>query len=276
MGISKYFKTLLRSYLLNPYIISWGILFILFWEAMGVYVFSKGIDKEYMLYVIGSYYGQFLILGLGSVAGVLVRSIYSASFSVRYISKFSRLNPRRLFIENSTATIIFLMIYSTIVWGLLVLLAFIRFNEWYMPKNVPGIIGVTIIVAIFMYIFGLFQAYVIIFLRRPQLSSFISFVPLMLSFISHSAFWIDFKWLAYVIPFNIISNITYYYYTDSEPYTGAIVENVKEEAMGGNPSYADPIISLISLIAWTILLVLMNCVLIRESQGVSYEELRLV
>ena len=273
---SKYFKALLRSYLLNPHVIFWGVFFILFWEVMAVYVFTEGMAKAYMIYGIASFYGQLLIIGLGSIAATLIQSMYAASFSIRYVTKFSKLHPRKFVLENFLASIIFLMIYSAIIWWLLVLLAYIRFGEWYMPKSPLGIIGVTIAIAIFMYLFTLFMTYIIIFLRAPKMSPFISFLPLMLSFVSYAAFWVDFGWLAYIIPFNIISNTIFYYYTNTKPFTGDIIGNSIKMYTGQEPRYADPILSIIALFVWIIVLAMIIYMLIRKSKGISYEELRIV
>ncbi len=274
--LSKYFRSLIRSYLLNPYVIFWGVLFILFWEVMSIYVFTQNVEKAYMLYSIASFYGQLLIIGLGSVAVTLIQSMYIASFSIRYITKYSRLGPKQFMAENFLATIIFLLIYSAIIWVLLVGLACIRFGEWYLPKNVLGITLSTVIIAIFMYVFMMFMTYIIIFLRVPKFASFISFLPLMLSFVSYASWWIDFDELAYIVPFNLISNIIFYYYTDSKPFTGAIIENFIKMSMGQQPSYADPILSMLSLVIWIILLSAINYLLIKKSKGISYEELRIV
>lgn len=274
--MTKYFKKLLKGYFLNPALVFWGILFILFWEVMAVYVFAKDVAEEYMIYAIASFYGQLLIIGLGSIASGLISYYYSASFSVRYVTKFSKLNPRKFFVEHFSATITYLLAYSIIIWGLLVGLAFVKNNEWYLPENPFGLAFATIIIAIFMYLFTMFMSYIIIFIRKPKYSNFIGFLPLMLSFISYAAFWVDFGGLAYIIPFNLISNATYYYYTDTKPFTGDIIGNMIKIAMHEEPSYADPTLTIFALVLWCLILIALNYILIRKAKGISYEESRLL
>jgi len=276
MVFTKYFRYSLRQYFLNPYFIFWGIIFIYFWILMCAYVFAKGVPGDYMLYVVGSDYGQLLILGLGSASVSAAFTFYYSSFAVRFVTKFTKLNPRRFLIENFLSTILYLCVYSGIIWGLSVATFYSKFGEWYLPKDPLGLIGVTILSAIFLYLFSLMLVYFVILLRAPKLSNFIGYVPLMLSFLAYAAFWVDFGIAVYISPFNLISNLTYYFYTKEKPFTGDIIGNFMKLIQNETPSYADPVLSVVALCIWILICGILSYIFVRKSRGISYEELRIL
>lgn len=274
--MTKYFRYLLRQYFLNPYFIFWAIIFIYFWIWMCAWVFSRGVPEEFMLEVVGSDYGQLLIIGLGSASISAAYTFYYSSFAVRFVTKFSRLSPARFVVENFLATVAFLTAYTGLVWLLMVLTFYARYGEWYLPRNPAGLVGVSVLSAVFLYFFAMVLVYLVIFLRVPRLAEFVSYIPLMLSFVAYAAFWLDFGVAAYIIPFNLISNLCYYCYTGEKPFMGDIIGNIGRLIEGKEVSYADPALSVISLIAWTAACAAVAYVLVRKSRGVSYEEIRVL
>ena len=276
-GPSIYFRTSLLHYLLNPYSWFWGVVFMSFWAAMSAFVFSKGTPEQYLLHHFGSTYGQLLILCVGSVAIGIVNSLYYSSFSVRFITKYSKLSTKRFYVEHFLSTIIALMIFALVLWLLQVSFYFIKFGEVYLPKNPVGTIFAVVISVCFIYAFSMFETYVVICLRRP-LSAIFDALPLMLSFIAYAAFWIDFKIYSLAIPFYLISAIMFYFYTNQKPFTGDIIGNIRYLAQYDSvPKGAelDPILAIASMILWTIALSIASIFLIKKAKGVSIEEIQL-
>ncbi len=275
---TRYFKVSLLHYLLNPYLWFWAIFFMSFWAAMGAFVFSRETPPAYVQYHFAAIFGQLLILCIGSIAISIVQSIYYASFSIRFVTKFSRLNSGRFYVEHSLSTILALIVFSLILWMLQLSFYFIKFREIYLPKKPLGTILALVLSACFMYVFSVFITYLTICSRKGMMRSFASYIPLMLSFVAYAGFWIDFQKLCPFLPFYLISAITYYFYMDQKPYTGDIINNLIFQSHHGyvnKEGILEPSLAIISMIAWIIILSILSIFLIKKARGISIEELQL-
>ena len=276
--LTRYFKSSLLHYLLNPYLWFWAIIFMAFWAAMGAFVFSKEVPTAFMSYHFASMFGQLLILCVGSVAVAIVQSVYYASFSVRFITKFSRLNSKRFYMENFLSTVLALIIFSLTLWLLQIGFYYIKFHEVYLPKKPIGVVLSLTLAACFMYVFSIFTTYITICIRKPGISTLISYAPLMLGFVAYSAFWIDFKKASLLLPFYLMAAITYYFYMDQKPFTGDITGNMIYQYTYGHvneEAILEPSLAIISMIAWIAVLSILSIFLIKKAKGISIEELQL-
>ena len=276
--MTRYFKVSLLHYLFNPYLWFWAIIFMGFWAAMGAFVFSRGTPTEYVSYHFASMYGQLLILCVGSVAIGIVQGLYYASFSIRFMTKFSKLNSRRFYMEHFLSTITALIIFSLVLWLIQVVFYYIKFSEVYLPEKPIGMALALILSVCFMYVFSVFTAYLTICLRKPAISMLVSYAPLMLGFVAYAAFWVDFKKLSLLLPFYLISALTYYFYVDQKPFTGDIIGNIRYQlehyGQVKEGAILEPSLAIISMIIWIIGLSALCIFLIKRAKGVSIEELQ--
>ncbi len=275
--LSRYFKTSLLHYMLNPYLWFWAIIFMGFWAAMGAFVFSKGTPTEYVSYHFASMYGQLLILCVGSVAIGIVQGLYYASFSIRFMTKFSKLNSRRFYMEHFLSTITALIIFSLVLWLIQVAFYYIKFSEVYLPERPIGLALAVLLSACFIYAFSIFVTYLTICLKNKVIRMLMSYITLMLGFVAYAGFWIDFKKLSLLLPFYLISALTFYFYMNEKPYTGAIIDNMLAQTHGNVKEEAllEPSLAIVSMILWTIALSIASIFLIKKAKGVSIEELQL-
>nr|MDO8135255.1 hypothetical protein [Candidatus Njordarchaeum guaymaensis] len=120
---------------------------------------------------------------------------------------------------------------------------------------------------LFLYALSLFLNLIIIVLRAPRSAAFISFVPLMLGFLSYVALWLDFGIVAYISPFNCLTSAGYYYYSGRSAPTGNYL-------MPGAGTLKDMPLVMLSLIVWVVFLLLTDIVLLRKMRGVGVEDIR--
>lgn len=276
--LTRYFRASLLHYLLNPYLWFWAVAFMSFWAAMSAFVFSKNVPQEYMSYHFASTFGQLLILCVGSIGISIVGGLYYASFSVRYVTKFSKLSPKRFYVEHFLSTISALLIFSLILWLIQLFFYYIKFDEIYLPERPLGLALALLLSVCFIYVFSVFLAYLTIWLRKPAISTFVSYVPLMLGFVAYAGFWVDFKEFSLLLPFYLISAITYYFYVDQKPFTGNIIGNMIYQLTYGHAkegALLEPSLAIASIVVWIIILSAICVILIRKARGISIEELQL-
>ncbi|AFH42001.1 hypothetical protein [Fervidicoccus fontis] len=139
----------------------------------------------------------------------------------------------------------------------------------YPPENTLGLVVSSLLSAVFLYAFSAFLSLLMIVLKSPKSASFVTAVPLMLSFLSYSSLWLNLKASAYISPFNCISALFYYYFSGNEPATGGYFTSGGKELMNVT-------LTAFSLIGWTIIMLILAIILLRKMRGVSIEEIRLV
>jgi len=274
--LTKYFYYTIIGYLKNPYILFWALGFMSFWAAMAAFVFSKNVPADFADYNFAMVYSQLLVLCVGSVAIGIVETMYYSSFSIRFFTKFSKLNSRRFVFENALSTIIVLIIYSLALLVIQSIFFNIKFGEFYAPKLVGNFVVGMLLSAMVIYLFSLVLAYIPIAIAKPKIKTFMAYIPLILGFIVYAAFWVDLKYAVFFIPLNIVSLLTYYAYTGEKPYTGDLIGNMIAEFQGKpTGTKVEPTIMYATAIVWIIVLAIVAVVLIQKARGVSIEELRL-
>lgn len=269
--MTKYLWMNAKSLLLNPYLIFWSIFFIEFWVIMWTYVFGGQIPRTES--AIRDYtaltFGNMLMLSLSGAAISIAASLLHSSRSVRFVTKFTKLSPSRFLAENLLSSLVVFLVVAVIMF-VSVLLAFnAKFGMLLLPKQVFGLSYSIVISVLFMYVLSLFLNLFIVNLKASKSASFITFLPLMLAFISYSALWIDFGNAVYVSPFNLITSLTYFYFSGTVPPTGNFF-------MPGQKTFVDITLAAVSLIAWLVIFVALDLFLLRKMRGVGIEEIRVV
>jgi len=268
--MTKYFEMNVKSLLTNPYLIFWSILFIEFWILMWVFVFGNEIPplEEAVRLYMASAYGNLLILSLSGACVTIGGSILYSSKSIRYVTKYTRLSPSRFLFENLVSSLVVLLIVCAVMLLSVIALFYSKFALFIVPVNPIGLAGSLLLSTLFIYALSLFLNLLIVTLKAPKSANFISFLPLIFGFVSYSALWIDFKAAVYVSPFNCITSICYFAASGEIPPAGNFF------APPNSQTLVDVNLALISLIAWTVVLIVVDVLLLRKMRGVGVEEIR--
>jgi len=269
--LTKYLWMNAKHLLTNPYLIFWSILFIEFWVFMWAYVFGAYIPpiEEAVRLYMASAYGNLLMLSLSGAAVTIASTLLYGSKSIRYVTKYTRLSPARFLIENFASALIVLLTISSVMFLSVIGVFHAKFGFTILPANAVGLVFSIFLGAVFIYALAFFLNSIVVVLRSPKSSSFIFFLPLIFAFTAYAALWVDFGNLAYASPFNCIVSTCYYYLSGKAPPTG----NLTSMAQNNRP-LVDVNIALASLLAWSIILMVLDTLLLRKMRGISIEEIR--
>lgn len=269
--MTKYFNFNLKALLTNPYLIFWAIIFMEYWVLMWAYVFGANVPpyEEAISDYTSMAYGSLTIISLSAVATGIAETLIHSSKSIKFVTKYTKLSPARFLAENAASSLMVLLIVSAIMFSSVIGVFWHKFGMLVLPKSPLGLAATTLLSAIFLYAFSAFLSLLIVVLKAPKSASFVTFIPLMLSFLSYSSLWIDFKIFAYISPFNCISALFYHYYSGKRPVTGGFFMSNGKELM-------DTALTTVSLTAWIITMLALVIILLRKMRGVSIEEIRLV
>jgi len=268
--MTRYLEMNAKSLLTNPYLIFWSIFFIEFWVFMWAYVFGNGIPpiEEAVRAYTAMGYGNLLMLSLSGACITIANSLLFSSRSVRFVTKYTKLSPSRFLLENILSSLIALLAVSGIMFISVFLVFSSKFGMFPLPTNVGGLIFSTFIGTFFIYAMSLFMNLVIVILRAPKAASFISFLPLILGFTAYMALWIDFGVASYILPFNCIVSVCYYFFAGQSPSTGNYFAP-------GEKTLVDINLALASLLAWAAMLIVLDIILLKKMRGIGVEEMRM-
>jgi len=269
--LTKYFNLNLKLLLTNPSLIFWAIIFVEYWVFMWAFVFSGGLPpiEEAVKNYVSLAYGSLIVISLSAAATSICYGLIYSSKSIKFVTKYTKLSPLRFLVENFASCFIVLLIISAVMFASVVGLFCYKFGMLILPENALGLVVISLLSAIFLYALSAFLSLLLVVLRAPKSASFISFVPLILSFLAYGSLWTDFKILAYISPFNCITALCYHFFSGRQPVTGAFLMSNGENLMSVP-------FSMVSLIAWTLVLLTLVVVLLRKMKGVGIEEIRLV
>ncbi|MGB9756346.1 MAG: hypothetical protein ACPLVJ_00995 [Candidatus Bathyarchaeales archaeon] len=269
--MTKYFSLSLKALLFNPALIFWAILFVEYWVLMWAYVFGANVPayEEVVKDYTSMAYGSLTIISLSAVATGIADALIHSSKSIKFVTKYTKLSPSKFLAENLASSLIALLIVSAIMFCSMIGVFWHKFGMLVLPENPLGLLTATFLTAIFLYAFSAFLSLLVVVLRAPKSASFVTFIPLMLSFLSYSSLWIDLKIFAYISPFNCISALFYHYFSGKQPVTGGFFTTSGKELM-------DITLTACSMIAWTVTMFILVVTLLRNMRGIGIEEIRLV
>jgi hypothetical protein len=267
--MTKYLKMNAKSLLTNPYILFWSILFIEFWVLMYAYIFGNYIPQveEAVRIYTATAYGNLLMLSLSGAAVTIASSLLYSSRSIRFVTKYTKLSPSGFLVENLVSSILVLLAISAVMFVSVTGVFYAKFGFVMMPVNPGGLLFGILTSTLFIYALALFLNLSVIILRAPKSASFISFLPLMLAFTAYAALWVDFGNVMYFSPFNCIVSVCYYFFSGQAPPTGNFL-------VPGGQNLVNMSLATGSLIAWSVILMALNMVLLRKMRGVGVEEIR--
>jgi hypothetical protein len=271
--MTKYLEMNTKSLLTNPSLIFWSILFIEFWVFMWAYVFGGNSGIPPMEEAVRAYtamgYGNLLMLSLSGACTTIANSLLYSSRSVRFITKYTKLSPSRFLLENLLSSLAVLLTISGIMFTSVFLVFSSKFGMFLIPANPGGLVFGTFIGTLFIYALSLFLNFIIVVIRAPKSASFlVSFLSLILGYTAYMALWVDFGAASYILPFNCIVSVCYYFFTGRSPPTGDFFGQHKGILVDVNMALA-------SLLAWAAMLIILDTVLLKKMRGIGVEEMRI-
>ena len=254
----KYLYYFVYSHLTRGVTVFWSIFFVLFWLAMGAYVFGNQIPEEvkmlplevYKEAVLGYTSGWYALSGLISFSAAAVSLVYSylrSSASVAYVTRFTRLSSKKLTAYNILGSSVFMTILAVV----LLLSTYAMFSHSFGSNLAPYSPALVILVGlasgVFFYALSLTLANIMLSTRLIKGLNMISFLPLVLAFLlGYGQTFVNLGyWIVHLSPYNNIMNLLAYAYVGREipiVYAAPPSETVNLT------------ISTVSLIAWITLL----------------------
>jgi hypothetical protein len=267
--MTRYLWMNTKNLLRNPYLIFWSVFFIEFWVIMWAFVFAGNLPQieEVMRGSVATAWGSLVVLSLSAAASSIAMSLLYSSKSIRYVTKYTKLSPSRFLLENLLSSLAVLATISVIMFFSVLLAFYAKNGVLVLPVDPVGLIFSTFLGNLFLYALSLFLNLAIIVLRAPRSASFISFLPLMLGFLSYVALWLDFGIVAYISPFNCLTSVGYFNYSGKSAPTG-------DYLMPGVATLMNMPLAMLSLILWIGFLLSLDIVLLRKMRGVGLEEIR--
>lgn len=282
--MTKYLKYKVRAVVLHPAILTWSIGFVLFWVVMWVFVFGKGIleykGKPWYAEAVGSYvglaYGSLGLIALGSVATGLTDGMQHASVSIRYVTKYTRLGPRRFVLEDTLASLVSLVLVALVIILATVSLAWARYGVLVIPERPLWLALDLILAGLMLYELSLLLGYLVVWVGRPKLRGFITMIPLLLSFISYATLFTDLgNAIAYLFPFNSFLALAVYHSTALEPPgSGFLWWITSYYIQPGSYEAVDIPLLYASLILWILALAALLVLVVRRARGIPVEAAR--
>ena len=271
----KIFKYYTKSLFLSPEGIFWSIVFVVFWLFMGAHLFIRGIPEEVVAlyeFKIGytaSWYGVAGTFSLASLCVGLCYYFLYATSSLPYVTKYGKVSISSFFLQIISGT----FLYSSFLAAILMLCTYGIFSHALSYNLLPGNPWLAFLFVgmggLFYYLLAMAIILVLILLRKVKSVRLVSFLPMMASYalVFLQVFGAAGKTLVYASPFNnIYSLATYAYFGEPIPLEWGMAAD--------KPILIDPTYSMLILLAWMIILAIVNICLMRGVKEVPTEELR--
>ncbi|MCR8472244.1 MAG: hypothetical protein QW819_04360 [Candidatus Korarchaeota archaeon] len=275
--MTSYLKYKLKELLTNAELLGWSIGFIEFWVFMWIFVFTpvSMVDEWTKIFLqvnTGLAYSFLGVLSMAAAGAGLTGGIYRSSIPTRYITKFSRLGPALYLLEDFLASLAAILVYVLVIFVSVIGLSYARWGVIALPYSPVGIFAGLLMAAVTFYWLSYAFALAIVVTRRTRALTIASYTPLILGFTAYSQLWIDFGSAVYFTPVVPLIGLLAYHGTGMYPPTGAYLGWL----------YSDKLYPALNLrlaaassITWIAILIVISMILLRESRGVSIEEIKL-
>ncbi len=271
----KIFKYYIKSLFLSPEIIFWSIVFIIFWLFMGAYFFVRGIPEEvvslheFKIGYTSSWYGSSGTFSLAILCVSLCYYFLFTTSSLPYITKYGKVSTTSFFFQIIFGT----FLYATFLSMVLMLSTYVIFSQAFSSNLLPQkpelallFIGIG---GVFYYLVAAAIVLALILLKKVKSVRLASFLPMMITYalVFLQIFGLASETLVYTSPFNVIYSLTAYAYL-GEPIPLKTGMQTDESVL------IDPAYSILILLAWIIILAVVDIYLMRKVKEVPTEELR--
>ncbi len=250
----------------------WSLFFVMFWLAMGAYVFPGGRLALAPYVVKLGYTASWMALSSlisfsAAAISLTYRTLY-ASAAVPYVVRYTRLGEGRLIASDIAAASAFMAILAAVLMAF-TYATFSHALKADLPPRAPAIlVGVALWAGVFFYLFTAVLANLALTVRSSLTRSmtFISFAPLILAYaFGFGQTFADVGWaVVHLSPFNNIMNLMYHAYMGGPvPTTYAMPSR----------ETVDLSLSAVSLAAWTLAMAVLAAYTSRKVRYVRIEEL---
>ena len=147
----RYLLYKVRSITLHPGTVFWPVFFVLFWAIMWVYVFGASIAKyssmswyrEFVSAYFATAFGGLGIIAMGSAGIGLTQGLFTRIAAIRFLTRFSRLSPRRFIVEDLVASLLSLLVVALVEVVAVILLVWQRYGVLIEPKHLLALLRAT-------------------------------------------------------------------------------------------------------------------------------------
>ncbi len=267
MAVISYYT---RSLLTNKSLWGWGVLFMGFWLVLGAYIFVQSGEiatAQAALAYTADWYGIIALFSLSSLSTSIAYSIYYASPALAYCFRYTKLRPIT-YLLNLLGSSSFLGVFlSLIMLGGTYALYSTRFGFNLKPSDIPAAVIFSALSGAFMLALSSFLVLVVNNYLGLRNVSFVSFVPLLLSYVFGfgQLFTSLPTVLLYSSPMTAMIDLLYHFYSGYAPTV--VLTNPSSAALDWRLMAA-------SLTAWTLVLLLTSGFLLGRIRPRSIEEAR--
>ncbi|QXJ29093.1 hypothetical protein J5U23_01962 [Saccharolobus shibatae B12] len=273
--MKRLFTYIVKRTLLNPNLIGWGILYIVFWGIIGAYIMAPGFLKEipftnekiiYQNYV-AVWYSDLVILSLSALAVSIAFILFYQTGTLPYLLRYSKLKASTYVLSIYLG---FLVVGLIIELLMTAVIPFMFSNNGTgiitYPSEIPTLIPILILGSLFFISFSTFLAIITIKFKGMRMQNLISFIPLILGFIFYSLFTFSEypNILDYTSPYLSMMLLLYYGYTGNIPPIN--FQNAQERVS------VDALI--LSSVLWTLIITIIDIIMIRRIYFTNIEESR--
>ena len=282
--MTRYLRLKIKAVTLHPAVITWAIFFVLFWVVMWVYVFGSSILKyrgepwypEVVSAYVATMFGGLGIISMGSVAVGLTGNIVVSAAAIKYLTRFSRLTPRRLLLEDMAASIASLLIVVLVIIAASILLSWQRYGVLVSPQHPAALAALLVLLGLFFYTLSLSIGYMVLAAGSPKtMRSIAGMLPLVLSFIPYTLLFTSYGNLAgYLYPPVGLQALNIAAASGKTPHATGIIEWMQKSFVEGeHATPVNPWLVIASTALWLLVLGLLAAALYRRTKAIHPEEL---
>ncbi len=263
-----FIKYIIKSLLKNKAVWFWGVMYVIIWLLMGVFLWSSTVNKEYLKEYAGIWYAIDSIFSISFVSVSLSYGMYYSSTSLAYLFKNSSLKPSKYYFNYLISVGLFFVIIGTVLEFIETILFKIKFGIIILPSNFYLSILLFFVSGIIFYSFSIVLVILINNYVGLKNISFVSFIPMILGmFFGYSALYV--KIPDYLLYTNFYTPTLYLYlysYVLKTPWI------ILSDPFSGNVNLD---FCILSLLIWLAILIFMSIYLLTKIRASDIEEARI-
>jgi len=283
--MKRLFLYTIKRTLVNPIMIGEAILFVLFWGVIIAYLeapsFISQLQHVSLAYKNTAYlqytsvwYASLVILSLSTISTGIAYILTYQTGTLPYLIRYTKLKTSTYFTSLYSGNLIASLILELLLTAIITLMfSYNSVGITVTPSNI-GILILTIILgSVFFISFSTFLNLLVIRLRAYKLINLFNYIPSIIGFIFFALFafattTIKSPAIYYSNPYMATIILLYYGYLGSFKLYGAAGTVMSLHLSIGLLS--------LSIVAWTVILNVINSVLARKIQYVNIEEIRIM
>ncbi len=259
-----------KAMLTNLSLWFWAVAFMAFWLAIGAFLESSGVGpaRAAIVAYTSSWYAVIVLIALSLLAAAIAGSFAYGSASLAFAFRFTRLTPRGYLESILVGSAVLGLVLNVALIGATVGMFGVRFSTELLPSDGLALVGISMVGGAFFMALSATLALLAINYLGLRSSSYVGYVPLLLSFVLGNA-QTDValpRWIIYGSPFNDLTSLLYQAYSGTTPTVELGTSSV---------ALAWPLL-LLGLLLWTGALTGTTLVLLRRIRARPIEEGRQV